>query len=166
VHAGVRPPTTLGVLRVPYSSLPGSIRSGEKARLKSTPAIRPDSSSSGRTTSLVVPGYVVDSRTTSISGRRWRDTARVAAITAVRSGPWSEDSGVGTQMTATAAVRRSASSAVARKPAARIAATSAPEMSSTCERPAFRAATTPGSTSKPSTLSPARAASRARGRPT
>ena len=32
VASGVRPPTTLGVLRNPYSPFPGSIRSGEYAR--------------------------------------------------------------------------------------------------------------------------------------
>src|SRR5436190_2034140 len=41
-------------------SLPGSTRSGEKARLKSCPATSPDSSSDGTRCSRVVPGNVVD----------------------------------------------------------------------------------------------------------
>ncbi len=71
--SGVRPPTTLGTLWVWNVGLPGSTRSGEKARKKSTPALSPVASSSGCTTSSVVPGYVVDSRITSIPG--WRCSA-------------------------------------------------------------------------------------------
>ena len=41
---------TFGVLRSVWSSRPGSTRSGEKARWKSTPARRPDSSSTGSET--------------------------------------------------------------------------------------------------------------------
>jgi hypothetical protein len=41
VHAGATPPTTLGVLRVWYTGLPGSTRSGEKARNRSVPTLRP-----------------------------------------------------------------------------------------------------------------------------
>ena len=51
------PPTIFGVLARPYSGFPGSIRSGENTRAKSTPAASPDAfSSSGRTISSVVPG--------------------------------------------------------------------------------------------------------------
>jgi hypothetical protein len=59
------PPTTFGMFFVLYCLLPGSIRSGENARAKSLPASRPPASSAGRTTSSVVPGYVVLSRMTS-----------------------------------------------------------------------------------------------------
>ncbi len=38
---GVSPPTTFGVVRIVWSVRPGSIRSGEKARLKSLPAREP-----------------------------------------------------------------------------------------------------------------------------
>ena len=55
-HAGVRPPTTFGTLWVWNVGLPGSTRSGENARKKSRPALRPVASSSGCTTSSVVPG--------------------------------------------------------------------------------------------------------------
>ena len=40
---GVVPPTTLGVFLVWYFSLPGSTRSGEKQRKKSSPTLSPDS---------------------------------------------------------------------------------------------------------------------------
>ena len=51
------PPTILGVFARPNSGLPGSIRSGENTSEKSSPALSPDIfSSSGRTTSSVVPG--------------------------------------------------------------------------------------------------------------
>ena len=41
VQAGVMPPTTLGVFEVWYTGLPGSTRSGEKHRKKSSPTFRP-----------------------------------------------------------------------------------------------------------------------------
>ncbi len=56
VQAGVTPPSTLGVLRVCQTGLPGSTRSGEKQRKKSSPTRIPLSSSMGSTTSRVVPG--------------------------------------------------------------------------------------------------------------
>ena len=55
-QAGVRPPTTLGMSRSVYRALPGSMRSGEKARKKSSPAAIPRASKRGRSTSCVVPG--------------------------------------------------------------------------------------------------------------
>ena len=55
-QSGVRPPTTFGTLWVWNVGLPGSTRSGENARKKSTPALSPVASSSGCTTSSVVPG--------------------------------------------------------------------------------------------------------------
>ena len=45
-----------GVLASVKSVRPGSTRSGENARLKSTPARSPPRSSSGATRSRVVPG--------------------------------------------------------------------------------------------------------------
>ena len=54
--AAVTPPTTLGMLRVVNFALPGSTRSGEKARKKSRPTFMPDSWRSGRISSSVVPG--------------------------------------------------------------------------------------------------------------
>ena len=56
VHAGVRPPMTFGVVAVVQSTRPGSTRSGEKARWKSRPARSPERSSTGATSSRVVPG--------------------------------------------------------------------------------------------------------------
>jgi hypothetical protein len=56
VHAGVMPPTTFGVLRVWYFGLPGSTRSGLKARKKSVPTLSPPCSSDGSISSRVVPG--------------------------------------------------------------------------------------------------------------
>jgi hypothetical protein len=56
VHSGVRPPITFGVVRVVQSTRPGSTRSGENARWKSRPARRPVRSSTGATSSRVVPG--------------------------------------------------------------------------------------------------------------
>src|SRR5213083_240543 len=45
------------------------MRSGEKARKRLSPTLAPRASKSGRRSSSVVPGYVVDSRTTSWTGR-------------------------------------------------------------------------------------------------
>ncbi len=72
---------TLGVLRVCQRMLPGSTRSGEKHRKKSSPTRSPLSSRMGRTTSRVVPGKVVLSRITSWPGRRVAFTACAADTT-------------------------------------------------------------------------------------
>ena len=56
VQAGVTPPMILGVLRVLKRALPGSTRSGEKARKNDSPTLSPPSSSRGRISSSVVPG--------------------------------------------------------------------------------------------------------------
>ena len=56
VHSAVMPPTILGVFRMPYRSLPGSTRSGEKARKTSLPMRAPPRSRMGARTSRVVPG--------------------------------------------------------------------------------------------------------------
>jgi hypothetical protein len=55
-HVGVKPPTIFGIVLVLWVLFPGSSRSGLKARWKSTPAFRPFFSSSGLSTSSVVPG--------------------------------------------------------------------------------------------------------------
>src|SRR2546427_1791885 len=91
------PPTTLGVLRVFQAGLPGSTRSGEKARKKSFPPLSPVLSSAGSISSRVVPGYVVDSSTTSWPCRRVCFTELVAASTKLTSGSLVLDSGVGTR---------------------------------------------------------------------
>src|SRR5438093_4093059 len=57
-------------LRVLNRSLPGSTRSGENARKKSSPTLSPVDSSDGSISSRVVPGYVVDSSTTSWPDRK------------------------------------------------------------------------------------------------
>ena len=93
------PDTTFGVFSKDHVGLPGSIRSGEYPRKKSTPARRPDSSSNGRNSSSVVPGYVVDSRTTSAPGLSARASVAAADSTNERSGAPSR-SGVGTEITA------------------------------------------------------------------
>ena len=168
--------------------LPGSMRSGENARLKSIPAVSPVAFSSiGRTISSVVPGYVVDSRTTVVPARSSFAADSVAALTAVRSGPSDSDSGVGTQITMTSGpcspvpsspvpssplpcsfttAATSGTVATARKPPATIAATSASLRSSTWLRPALSESTVACLTSRPVTRSPTRTASWASGRPT
>ena len=81
--------------------LPGSMRSGLYPTKKSSPAIRPDPSSSiGTTNSSVVPGYVVDSNTTRAPGRTYRASVRVADSMKERSGRPSVK-GVGTVTMAT-----------------------------------------------------------------
>ena len=89
------PPTTLGTFFVVQSSRPGSTRSGEKARLKSSPTFSPEASSRGRISSRVVPGYVVDSSTTRWPLRRRFAISSVAPLTIERSGSRCFDSGVG-----------------------------------------------------------------------
>src|SRR5256885_10352696 len=59
-HVSVIPPTTLGVFRVLQVGLPGSTRSGENARKKSSPTLRPEPASAGSISSRVVPGYAED----------------------------------------------------------------------------------------------------------
>ena len=56
VESAPTPPTTFGTLCVLNVGLPGSTRSGEKARKKSLPAFSPRASSIGFTSSSVVPG--------------------------------------------------------------------------------------------------------------
>ena len=114
------------------------MRSGENASEKSIPAVRPDAFSRiGRTTSSVVPGYVVDSSETSVPWRSSVPAVSAAARTAVRSGPSACDSGVGTQITITSGWAPPAPPEVARNPRLTISATWSSLRSSTCDRPAF-----------------------------
>ena len=56
VQAGVMPPMIFGVLRVLYRALPGSTRSGEKARKNDSPDLQAALLRRGRISSSVVPG--------------------------------------------------------------------------------------------------------------
>ena len=77
VDSSVTPPTTFGTFFVVQSSRPGSTRSGENARWKSRPTVRPlPASRTGSTCSRVVPGYVVDSSTTRWPGLQPRRDLR------------------------------------------------------------------------------------------
>ena len=90
------PPTTFGVVFVVQSSRPGSTRSGDIARWKSSPAFRPEPSSRiGCRISRVVPGHVVDSRTT--TWPRWSTAPGCARALSMyeRSGSRCRESGVG-----------------------------------------------------------------------
>ena len=69
--AGEVEPTTLGMVSVVKSVRLGSSRSGENATKKSLSTFNPFFSRIGTITSTVVPGYVVDSRTISWSGRTY-----------------------------------------------------------------------------------------------
>src|SRR5438094_3369334 len=147
--------------------LAGSIRSGEKARKKFTPTRAPRASNMGSNNSSVVPGYDVDSRTTSSPGRNPAATCSAAATTNEMSGSLDFRSGVGTQMMTTSLCSNTAPSAVASyRPASRTVARSALETSGVYERPAFKTPTRSRSVSSPATVNPARANSMARGRPT
>ena len=82
--AGRRDPADhLGRVAQRVVGAPGSTRSGEKARLMSSPTRSPDASSSGTSRSRVVPGYVVDSSTISWPG--W--TTCASDLAAASSGP-------------------------------------------------------------------------------
>ena len=50
------PPTILGMFERPYVRLPGSMRSGEKARKNCSPTASPEAVKRGSSTSSVVPG--------------------------------------------------------------------------------------------------------------
>ena len=97
VQRGVSPPTTFGVVRIVWSVRPGSTRSGENASAKSSPARRPDSSSSGTRCSRVVPGNEVDSSTMTWSRATTSASARADDSSGPRSGSRLRVSGVGTQ---------------------------------------------------------------------
>ena len=90
------PPTTFGVVFVVQSSRPGSTRSGDIARRKSSPAFSPEPSSRiGCRISRVVPGHVVDSSTTTWPRCSTGARLRAARSIAERSGSRWLDSGVG-----------------------------------------------------------------------
>ena len=129
MHTSVRPPTTFGVVRMVKSSRPGSTRSGEKASEKSLPAARPDSSSMGSSRSRVVPGYDVDSSTTSCPARSTRVRAWVASTNGPRSGSRLTVSGVGTH-SSTASACASGPTRVVGSSRSRISCSSALGMSS------------------------------------
>ena len=95
--------------------LPGSIRSGENARKKSSPAFIPPRSRIGATISSVAPGYTVLSRITVWPRTRMSATCSVADTTNETSGSWLLPSGVGTQMLIAVASRSSPKSVVAWK---------------------------------------------------
>src|SRR5207248_355393 len=77
LQAGVTPPTTLGISAMPNFPLAGSIRSGEKARKKSTPTRAPRAWNIGNSSSSVVPGYVVDVRRVRPAGVQRGDAIEV-----------------------------------------------------------------------------------------
>ncbi len=66
-ETAVTPPTTLGICPV-LMSRPGSTRSGENATYTSSSSTNPPEVAAGMRMSSVVPGYVVDSRETSMPG--------------------------------------------------------------------------------------------------
>ena len=94
------------VLDVPARE-PGSTRSGENARWKSSPAFSPVDSRIGSSCSRVVPGYVVDSSTTRCPSRRRFAISGVAARTIERSGSRCFESGVGSAIRIASAPRSS-----------------------------------------------------------
>src|SRR6184192_3491885 len=133
----VTPPTTLGMFVRPNRRLPGSMRSGEKARKNSWPTVSPAAAKRGSSTSSVVPGYVVDSSTMSWPARRMRATSSVAATMWEMSGSLDFPSGVGTQMMmASAAVSAAIPSATTRRRAVTRGASSSLGTSSTGLTPA------------------------------
>ncbi len=99
MQAGVNPPTTFGVLLIFQTGLLGSTRSGLKAIKRSSPTLsRPAPVSAGKSSSRVVPGYVVDSSTTSCPDRMVRCSDSVTDMMYETSGSPVLLSGVGTQM--------------------------------------------------------------------
>ena len=102
------PPTTLGVLIALNFVLPGSIRSGLKARSKSTSSFKPDRSRIGSTISSVVPGYVVLCSTTRCPCCKCGTMPSAALMMNDRSGALAASYGVGTQMKIASASRTTA----------------------------------------------------------
>ncbi len=100
------PPTTFGTFFVVKSVRPGSTRSGENARKKSSPQTSPDDSSTGWISSRVVPGYVVDSSTTRCPLRSRGAICATALFTMDRSGSRWRDNGVGSAIRIASASRR------------------------------------------------------------
>ncbi len=117
----------------------------------------------GRTTSSVVPGYVVDSNTTRRPGSRWRPTTSAAARTIDRSGVRSV-SGVGTQITRTWA-RESTTGSAENSPNTALS-TAESETSTMYDRPDRSRSIFLPSTSNPRVSNPALPAAISRGSPT
>src|SRR5690348_3987497 len=167
VHRSVMPPSTLGVFLVCQRPLPGSTRSGEKQRKKSSPTCSSRFSNVGSSTSRVVPGYVVDSSTTSWPGRSASATDSVAVTTNDMSGSFVLPNGLGTQIEMTShSPKRDMSHGAAKLPLARSAATS-PAATSLEWLPApLTWSATRADFPRPSTGRPARPHSAATGSPT
>ncbi len=167
VLRGVVPPTSRGIVLDALAGSPGLTRSGAKARSKSRPAWSPVVSRTSRKAPTVVPGKVVDWRTTSWPA--WRCGAMVSAapMTGRRSGSLVVVTGVGTQTKMASAVSRPASSAPRTvSPFAIAFASRSSEMSSIGEWPRRRSSILAGFASTPVTVRPASANEMARGRPT
>ncbi len=164
---GSSAPTTLGVLLVLYSLLPGSRRSGENARKTSRPGVSPRFIKIGAKVSRVVPGKVVDCRMTSCPGREWLAIELAACTINERSGPPNGPRGVCTQMIATSTSLAREKSAVGTRRS--VSTSLAIDSDGTCsryDRPSASILTRRASTSKPMTLSfPLSAAARASSSP-
>jgi hypothetical protein len=116
---------------------------------------------------LVVPGYVVDWRTTSWPLRMWSRMVSAADRTGARSGSLVVVIGVGTQTKiASAALRSVSAGEQTRRPSASAACSRSSLTSSIGEVPALSSATRTAKASMPSTVNPASANEIARGRPT
>src|SRR6185312_16123329 len=167
VQRSVMPPSTLGVFLVCQRPLPGSTRSGEKQRKKSSPTCSSRFSNVGSSTSRVVPGYVVDSSTTSWPGRSASATDSVAVTTNDMSGSFVLPNGVGTQIEMTShSPKRDMSNVASSLPLARSAATSPAATSLMWLPPPFTRSATRADFSKPITCRPAFPISTASGSPT
>ena len=100
-HCGVIPPTTLGVLVIVQSVLPGSTLSGEKAINIWSPTSNANPSlfwNLGRSNSLVAPGYIVLSKIINMPSCTWSTTSLKADSIKLTSGLPFLLRGVGTQM--------------------------------------------------------------------
>src|SRR5436853_2018300 len=155
------------MLDVLYFGLPGSTRSGEKQRKKSCPTFKPAFSSIGSTTTSVVPGYVVDSKITSVPALKYLAISLHADTIKLMSGSLVLRSGVGTQMFTVSSSSTAEKSLVARNlPASTRGFSVALDTSPTYESPALIRAVLLSLRSMPVTVKPALANSTARGKPT
>jgi len=152
---------------VVYIALPGSTRSGEKARKMSRPTLKPFCSNIGTRTSSVVPGYVVLSSTISMSLWMYFATCPAASTMLERSGSFVLRNGVGTQMLTVSASASAEKSEVARSsPAATASRIASEGISPMYDFPARMLRTLEPFTSMPITWMPAPAYSTASGSPT
>ncbi len=110
VLCSVVPPTSRGIVLDALAGSPGLTRSGAKARSKSGPASSPVDSSTSRNAPTVVPGKVVDWRTTSWPACRCGAIVSAAPMTGRRSGSLVVVTGVGTHTKIASAASRPASS--------------------------------------------------------